>query len=202
MLAFVRGELAESWGRSCIVITAAGAGYEIALPGHTFAALPPKGGQVAFYTSLSVREDALELFGFETFEERQAFGMLISISKVGPRAALGILSIMRPYELRQAVLEDNVPALTKVPGIGMKTAQHIFLELKYKIASAHMARPVEKAAEGDASSVFADTLAALLNLGYAEEECAPHARRVLNAEPDLDVGSAIRLALKSIAGSK
>lgn len=202
MLAFLRGILAECWNHSCLVITQTGTGYEIALPGHTFSSLPEKGNEVSFYTSLAVREDALELFGFETFEERQTFNILTGISKVGSRTALAILTAFRPSELRQAVLEDNIPALTRVPGIGPKTAQHIFLELKYKLASANIGKLSQPTPNQGASGVLADTLAALLNLGYSEEECAPHARAVLKAEPDLDVGSAIRLALKALAQRK
>ena len=202
MIAFVRGILAESWNKSCLVITSAGTGYEISLPGHTFSTLPKAGEEVAFYTSLAVREDALELFGFATFEERQTFGILTQISKVGSRTALAILTVMRPCELRQAVMEDNIPALTRVPGIGAKTAQHIFLELKYKLAQANLGQGMAKVMPQAGSSVFSDTVAALINLGYSEEECAPHARAILNAEPDLDVGSAIRLALKAMSQGK
>ena len=99
----------------------------------TLSALPGKGEHIALYTSLAVREDALELFGFATFEERQTFEVLVSISKVGARTALSILSIYRPDDLRRIVFEEDVMALTRVSGIGKKTAQHVFLELKYKL---------------------------------------------------------------------
>lgn len=200
MIAFVEGTLAQSWGRSCVIITPGGTGYEIALPGHTFASLPAIGEKISFYTSLAVREDALELYGFETFEERQTFVVLRTISKVGARTALAILTIFRPQDLRQAVLDDNIPALTKVPGIGAKTAQHILLELKYKLAVSNFsAAPAGTALQ---PSVHSDVMAALLNLGYTEEECSVHVKDILKAEPDLDVGSAIRLALKSLARGK
>lgn len=202
MIAYIEGILGDSWNAGCIVIAKSGIGYQLALPQHTFAALPDQGSLVAFHTSLVVREDALELFGFETFDERLTFEILKSISKIGARTALGILSLYRPYDLRQAILEDNIPALTKVPGIGQKTAMHIMLELKYKMASQKVAsiKPTVKSA-GE-SSVFSDTLAALINLGYAEEECIAHVRKVLHDEPDLDVGSSIRLALISISKGK
>lgn len=126
MIAYIEGRLAEVWGNACLVVTEGGVGYEVALPAHTLAALPGKGGSVALYTSLAVREDALELFGFASFEERQTFEVLVSISKVGARTALAILSIFRPDDLRRLVLEDDVLALTRVSGIGKKTAQHVF----------------------------------------------------------------------------
>ena len=133
MIAYLEGRLAETWGNACLIVTEGGVGYEVALPAHTLAALPDRGEQLALYTSLAVREDALELFGFASFEERQTFEVLVSISKVGARTALAILSIFRPDDLRRLVLEDDVLALTRVSGIGKKTAQHVFLELKYKL---------------------------------------------------------------------
>lgn len=201
MIAFIEGTVSEIWNRSCILVTSAGLGYEISLPQHTFNSLPAKGGKAAFFTSLCVREDSLELFGFETFAERQTFNILLGVSKVGARTALAILSLFRPEELRQAVLEDNISSLTKVPGIGQKIAQHIFLELKYKLASSPF-KPNAPCQTPQPAGVFGDTLAALLNLGYPEEECGPHIRAVLSAEPDLDTGSAIRLTLKALAKGK
>ena len=133
MIAYLEGRLAETWGNACLIVTEGGVGYEVALPAHTLAALPDRGEPLALYTSLAVREDALELFGFASFEERQTFEVLVSISKVGARTALAILSIFRPDDLRRLVLEDDVLALTRVSGIGKKTAQHVFLELKYKL---------------------------------------------------------------------
>jgi len=120
MIAYLEGRLAEIWGNACLVVTQGGVGYEVALPAHTLAALPGRGEPLVLYTSLAVREDALELFGFATFEERQTFEVLVSISKVGARTALGILSIFRPDDLRRVVLEDDVLALTRVSGIGQK----------------------------------------------------------------------------------
>lgn len=197
MLAFLKGILAQSWGRSCLIITSGGTGYEVALPQHTFNSLPAAGEEISLYTSLVVREDAMELYGFETFEERQMFGILRSISKVGARTALAILTALRPDELRQVVMEDNIPVLNKVPGIGAKTAQHIILELKYKLASQNVIQA--SVVTQITPSIFTDAMAALLNLGYLEDECSAHVRKILKSEPDLDVGSVIRLALKALA---
>ena len=88
MIAYLEGLLAETWGTSCIVVTRGGVGYELDLPAHTMASLPGRGESVALYTSLVVREDAQQLFGFATFEERQVFEVLLTISKVGARTAL------------------------------------------------------------------------------------------------------------------
>ena len=92
-------------------------------------------GQCCLYVSLVVREDAQELFGFSSWDERQTFLTLIGINRVGARTALAILSMFRPDDLRRIVAEDDVASLTRVPGIGKKTGQQIFLELKYKLKS-------------------------------------------------------------------
>ena len=145
-----------------------------------------------------VREDAQELFGFETWDERQTFIVLTSISKVGARTALGILSAFRPDDLRRLVLEDDVLALTQVSGIGKKSAQHIFLELKYKLKVEDM--PAAASLQlGVPGSVYRDALTGLEGLGYAEAEAAPVLKNILHEEPDLEVSEALRAALKALA---
>ena len=201
MIAYLEGRLTETWDNSCLLVTAGGVGYAVALPAHTLAALPPKGEPVSLFTSLAVREDALELYGFSSFEERQTFDVLVSISKVGARTALGILSVFRPDDLRRIVLEEDVLALTRVSGIGKKTAQHDFLELKYKL-NLNREQQAAFAASGGTGTVFRDVLGGLVNLGYTEEECAPLVRKVLSAEPDLDVTGGLRAALKALVREK
>ena len=194
--------MAEVWGNVCLVVTQGGVGYAVALPMHTLSTLPARGEQAAFYTSLAVREDALELFGFATFEERQTFEVLLSISKVGARTALAILSIYRPDDLRRIVLEDDVQALTRVSGIGKKTAEHVFLELKYKLKVEDAPQAAVLAVAGKPGSVFRDVLDGLANLGYERDECAPLVKKLLLDEPDLDVTGALRAALKALARGK
>ena len=207
MIAYLEGLLAETWGTSCIVVTRGGVGYELDLPAHTMASLPGRGESVALYTSLVVREDAQQLilllsrylFGFATFEERQVFEVLLTISKVGARTALAILSLYRPDDLRRIVLEEDVDALTRVSGIGKKTAQHVFLELKYKLKVEDVPQAAVLAPNGRPGSVFRDVLDGLSNLGYSEDECAPVVKNILLQEPDLDVTGALRAALKALA---
>ncbi|MDR1777349.1 MAG: Holliday junction branch migration protein RuvA [Desulfovibrio sp.] len=197
MIAYIEGRLAEVWENVCLVVTRSGVGYEIALPVHVLSCLPSKGEEVVLYVSLAVREDALELFGFATFEEKRVFETLLTISKVGARTALAILSTFRPDDLRRIVIEEDPTSLTRVSGIGKKNAQHIFLELKYKLR----ANDVDAAASVFSSNgglVLRDAVAALVNLGYGEEECAPVIRNILREEPDMDVAGAIRLALKEL----
>ena len=203
MIAYVEGRLAQVWGNTALVVSQGGVGYAVGLPAHTLASLPGRGEAVAFYTSLAVREDALELFGFASFEERQTFEVLVSISKVGARTALGILSIFRPDDLRRLVLEDDVLALTRVSGIGKKTAEHIFLELKYKLKVDDAPQAAALVGSGvRPGSVFRDVLDGLGNLGYSEDACAPMVKKILLEEPDLDVTGALRAALKTLAKGK
>lgn len=196
MIAHIAGKLAETFNQSCIVLTPGGTGYLVALPAHTFANLPAQGEDVSFYTYLGVREDAMELYGFATFAERQAFDVLRGISKIGPRTALAILSTYRPEELEKIVRDENQQALTKIPGIGIKTAQHMLLELRYKLKTSTIAK---SQSVSTLSSTQADVMAALANLGYVESECLAIVRGLFADEPDLDTGSAIRLALKKLA---
>lgn len=200
MLGYIKGELLAVWDDCCLIVNSSGMGYEISLPLHARATLPKPGEGVELYLSLVTREDAQELFGFTTLEEKRTFEILTGISRVGARTALAMLSIFRPAELCALAREGDYRKLTSVPGIGLKSAEHIFLDLKNRLkkigfepngGEAKKAEPV--------SSVFADVLAALANLGYQEEECSPKIRDILEREPDLDTASAIRMALKALA---
>jgi len=191
--------LAEIWDNGCIVVTQSGVGYEMGLPSRTLYALPSKGENVALYVSLTVREDAMELFGFAAFEEKRMFEILLTISKIGARTALAILSTFRLEDLHRLVLEEDPTSLTRVSGIGKKNAQHIFLELKYKLkADDAFVTGTLPSPEVHETSVFRDTLTGLGNLGYAEDECAPLVRKFLHDEPDMDVVGALRFVLKRL----
>ena len=183
MIAYIEGRLAEVCANACVVVTEGGVGYEVYLPQQTRLQLPERGGHVRFYICHIVR---------------QTFIVLTSISKVGARTALGILSAFRPDDLRRLVLEDDVLALTQVSGIGKKSAQHIFLELKYKLKVEDM--PAAASLQlGVPGSVYRDALTGLEGLGYAEAEAAPVLKNILHEEPDLEVSEALRAALKALA---
>ena len=122
MIAYLEGRLNDVGPTAAVVITEGGVGYEVFLPGHTLSRLPARGEQVIWHICHIVREDAQELFGFESWDERQTFRVLTGISKVGARTALAMLSVYRPDDLRRLVVEDDLNALTRVPGIGKKTA--------------------------------------------------------------------------------
>ncbi|MBO4334908.1 MAG: Holliday junction branch migration protein RuvA [Desulfovibrio sp.] len=197
MIAFLEGRLDEVYDNVCLVITQAGVGYAVAVPAHTRATLPKRGDMLRLYTSLVVREDALELFGFTTFEERQTFELLVTISKIGAKTALAVLSIFRPQDLERIVADDDPLVLTQVPGIGKKTAQHVFLELKdkLKVLGTTLAAG-EASAKGQTLRSVLDGLA---SLGYAEAESYPVVREILAENPDRDVSEVLKQALKTLS---
>ncbi len=197
MIAYVEGRLVEVTENACIVVTSGGVGYEVFLGAHAMSRLPSLGESLFFYTCTMVREDALELFGFETWDERETFLVLTSISRVGARTAISILSVFRPDDLRRLVAEDDMLSLTRVSGIGKKTGQQIFLELKYKLKGEGTLPATS--GSGKSGGVLADAVLGLVNLGYAEEEALHTVKQVLAKETDLDVGGALRAALKALA---
>ena len=201
MLAYLEGRVLERTENSCVLVTSGGVGYEIFLPEHALSALPAQGGTACFYTSFIVREDAQELFGFPTWDERRTFALLTGINRVGARTALAILSRYRPDDLRRIVAEDDAAALIQVSGIGKKTAQQIFLELKYKLKGEASVLP-GAVVSGGSSTVDRDALTGLANLGYDEATAGQVLRKVLDADPDLEVGEALRAALKALARGK
>jgi Holliday junction DNA helicase RuvA len=170
-----------------VLVDVSGIGYEIDVPMSTFYSLPATGEPVTLYTHLVVREDAHILFGFATLEERATFRQLIRISGVGARTALAVLSGLSVADLAQAVALQEAARLTRIPGIGKKTAERLLLELKGKVAEG----PV--AAGGERPN---DVLNALLALGYSEKEASG---AVKNLAPGVPVAEGIRAALKVLA---
>ncbi len=192
MIGRIAGTLLEK-NPPAVLVEAGGVGYEIDVPMSTFYNLPALGERVTLLTHLAVREDAHQLYGFLTAPERQAFRELIRISGVGSRTALAVLSGMNVNELAQAVALQESGRLTKVPGIGKKTAERLLLELKGKLGDA-----LEGTAAGAAprAGSESDVLRALLALGYSEKEAAAAVRQL---PAGTGVADGIRLSLKSLA---
>jgi len=174
-----------------VIVSCNGVGYEIDVPMSTFYPLPRTGEEVTLLTHLVVREDAHLLFGFITAAERAAFRQLLKISGVGPKVALSVLSGMSVDDLSAAIAAEDAARLTKVPGIGKKTAERLVLELRDKLPKTVTA----VRAEG-ASASGNDVVGALLALGYNEREAAAAVKQV---PADLQLAEAIRHALKQLA---
>ena len=173
-----------------VMVDVNGVAYELDVPMNTLYQLPATGAKVTLYTHLIVREDAHLLFGFAEEEERQAFRQLLRVNGVGARTALAVLSGLSVQELSQAIAEQDSARLTRIPGVGKKTAERLLLELKDKLhAAAVEARAETLSSRGDA-------LNALLALGYNEKEAA---RALSNLTPELPTADAIRQALKLLS---
>lgn len=176
-----------------VIVSVNGVGYEIDVPMSTFYPLPRTGEEVTLLTHMVVREDAHLLFGFLTAPERAAFRQLLKISGVGPKVALSVLSGLSVEDLSAAVAAEDAGRLTKIPGIGKKTAERLVLELRDKLPKALPAMRTEAVAAAEARS---DVLNALLGLGYNEREASAAVKQL---PPDLQVADAIRQALKLLA---
>ena len=175
-----------------VMLEVQGVGYELDVPMSTFYNLPNVGERVMLYTHLSVREDAHLLFGFGSEAERKAFRLLLKISGVGARTALSLLSGMSVADLVQAVVAQEPGRLTKIPGIGKKTAERLLLELKDKLGTEFGTG----AAVSRAAPAASDVLNALLALGYNERE----AQYALKHLPEgVSVSDGIRQALRLLA---
>ncbi len=192
MIGQVKGRLAAKHPPQ-VLVDVGGIGYEIDVPMSTFYGLPAAGEPVVLYTHLVVREDAHVLYGFGSLEERATFRQLIKVSGVGARTALAVLSGLSVAELAQAVATQETGRLTKVPGIGKKTAERLLLELKGKLADA-LPGPGGDRAAGAAP----DILHALVGLGYSEKEALGAIRGLA---PAVSVAEGIRAALKALAKS-
>jgi Holliday junction DNA helicase RuvA len=173
-----------------VVVMSHGVGYEIDVPMSTFYGLPRTGESVTLLTHLVVREDAHLLYGFSTASERTAFRQLLKISGVGPKVALSVLSGLSVDDLAVAVASQDAGRLTKIPGIGKKTAERLVLELRDKLQVA------VTAAAAQASAAGGEVISALLALGYNEREAAAAVKPL---PPDLALADAIRQALKNLA---
>jgi Holliday junction DNA helicase RuvA len=175
-----------------VIVSCGGVGYEIDVPMSTFYPLPRPGEEVTLLTHLVVREDAHLLFGFLSAGERMAFRQLLKISGVGPKVALGVLSGLSVDDLAHAVASEDAARLTKVPGIGKKTAERLVLELRDKLPKAVSA----VSAANPASTASGDVLSALLALGYNDREAQAAVKQLT---PELPIADAIRQALKVLA---
>ncbi|MDA0665769.1 MAG: Holliday junction branch migration protein RuvA [Proteobacteria bacterium] len=175
-----------------LIIDVQGLGYELEAPMSTIYNLPPVGEELTLLTHLVVREDAHLLYGFKTEAERQAFRLLIKISGVGPRIGLAVLSGLTVDQLAEAISLQDPARLTRVPGIGKKTAERLVLELKGKLAQA---LPTTNPA-GLRQTGVAEVLRALSALGYSEKE----AHAASQSLPEgITVSDGIRLALKQLS---
>jgi Holliday junction DNA helicase RuvA len=199
MYAFISGRVAEK-GSGEIVLEASGVGYLLQCSMTTLSAAPSVGETMRCYTYLSVREDALELFGFATKEEKAMFLRLVGISGIGPRTALGVLGSMPLKDLHLAILTGDLNALSRAPGVGKKTAQRIALELKDQISQEALTGlpPEQVSGVPVRDDALTEAMQALQALGYTPVEASRALQAVRGKSDKAD--ELIKLALRSMAG--
>ncbi len=199
MIDFIEGIVADK-GHNEVIVNAGGVGFLLQCSMTTVSAAPAAGEKWRCYTILNVREDAMELYGFSTKQERDMFRRLCSVSGVGAKTALGVLSALSLKDLSVAIVTGDVTSLARAPGIGKKTAQRIAMELKDKIEQTDVTVPVDAAGAGTAgqpaASAEKEAQAALQALGYTAAEAA----RAINQVRDkaTETNQLIMLALRQI----
>ncbi len=202
MISFVHGILCEIEENS-IVVEAGGLGYSISIPGSVLRELPSIGEEIKIFTHFSVREDGQSLYGFMRKEDREMFRSLLSVNGVGPKGALGILTVLSPDELRRAIVSSDVKAISRAQGIGAKTAQRIIIDLKDKVdlndifagddSVSLLSQKSGIVQEGPVD----EAIEALTVLGYSRLE-AGRAIRKINISQEMKTEDILKLALKNI----
>jgi Holliday junction DNA helicase RuvA len=195
-LARLRGTVDER-GDDWVIVSVGGMGLLASVPASTADGLVP-GAPAALYTHLHVREDALTLYGFATRDDLRLFEQLISVSGVGPRVALGLLSSLDNADLTTAIASGRADALRKVSGVGQKTAERIVLDLRDKVTPPEDARPAGPATAKEPAA-DAEFIAAMMALGYTQAEAAA-AFAQLPQDADMPLEERIRVALSYFAG--
>jgi len=194
MYDFFEGAVASRTAET-VVLNVSGVGYELLASRKTLESCPDTGGRVKLLAQLIVREDAMLLYGFGTAEEREMFRKLITVTRVGPKLALAILSVLAPTELAIAVMLSDIASLSRVPGIGKKAAERIILELREKVET-NMGAAVP-APDGSAGNAAAEAIGALVSLGYSAGEAAQAVNRA-DAGDGAGVEALVMAALKTL----
>jgi len=190
-------------GAPVVVLDVNGVGYQVSVPLSVLEQLPADGGTVTLLTRLLVREDDMSLYGFLDALERHVFDLLLTVTGVGPKAALALLSALGGSGIARAVADDDLRSLTKVPGIGAKTGQRLILELKDKLAALGWSQrgavgdKAEKVSPAKPASMVDDVVSALVNLGYNRSE-AGKAAEAASSEGGTDFPALLRAALQRL----
>jgi Holliday junction DNA helicase RuvA len=200
MIAYLTGQLFRKTTQS-VIIEAGGIGYEIFVPLSTFYTLPEKDATVNLHIYTHVREDALLLFGFQTKLEKDLFLMLISVSGIGPKLSVNILSGIGPQELLGAIASGDAVRLRAIPGVGKKTAERIALELKERACRLLDMEEVAPAPalEAEEKGLVDDALSALLNLGYSKKSAKGAVEKARPVDTEMTLEGLIREALKILS---
>lgn len=205
MIAHLSGTLLSKQATS-VIVDVSGVGYEVTIPLSTFYDLEDLGSTVQLRIYTHVREDALQLYGFKTTRERELFLKIISVSGIGPKLGITLLSGMSADEMIASIRTNNLARLTLIPGVGRKTAERLIVELREKVADLSSAQLEEElgakpevSAASTEDTVRADALSALLNLGYQRSGAEKAIDAALSEGEDVTVESVLRRSLKKLA---
>jgi Holliday junction DNA helicase RuvA len=199
MIAQITGKILHA-SPTAVVIDVQGIGYEVHIPLSTFERLGPVQSTATLFTHLHVREDAMLLYGFATTSEREMFRLLVSVSGIGPKIALGILSGIQSGDLQQHIARGNVVALTSVPGVGRKTAERMILELRDKLGK--ISGPdVTSDGTGSQSEIRNEALTAMVSLGFSRAGAEGAIRGALHelSGREYSIQELLKIALRSAA---
>jgi holliday junction DNA helicase RuvA len=206
MIAHLSGTLLAKQATS-VILDVGGVGYEVTIPVTTFYDLQEPGSPVQLRIYTHVREEALQLFGFRTARERELFTLLISVSGIGPKSGIAMLSGMSADEIVTAIRTNNLARLTSIPGVGKKTAERLVIELRDKMSALSSPALEEQLATGTGAAAAPqtedalreDTLSALLNLGYQRAAAEKAVTNALNEGGDLSVELLLRRSLRHLS---
>lgn len=202
MIALISGKIIHK-GISHVIVDVHGVGYRVYIPLTTYYELPENGHDVTLHTHTNVREDAIQLFGFHSVQERDLFQLMISVSGIGPKIAMNMLSGISAPELLHAISGGNVGKLVHVPGVGRKMAERLILELKEKVLKKMNLEQIPDAGiqRGAADMIMEDALSALVNLGYKNNVAKDALDKVVrSSEEDLSMDNLLKKTLKILAG--
>lgn len=202
MIALISGKIIHK-GVSHVIVDVHGVGYRVFIPLTTYYELPETGHDVILHTHTHVREDAIQLFGFHSVQERDLFQLMISVSGIGPKIAMNMLSGISAPELLYAISGGNVGKLVHVPGVGRKMAERLVLELKEKVLKKMSLEQIPDAGvkRGAADMIMEDALSALVNLGYKNNVAKDALDKVVrSSEEELSMDNLLKNTLKILAG--
>ena len=203
MFAYLEGKI-DSKGQNEVILDVQGVGFELNCSMNTLTELPPIGEQTKLYTVLNVKEDLMELYGFASTEEKRMFERLTSISGIGPKSAIQILSSMSLRDLTLAIMTGDTTALARAQGIGKKTAQRIALELKEKVSEADLSgvqmSDIAATAQVPVSDALNEAIQGLISLGYTAQEAARAVKQV-SGQSD-EPAQLIMLALRGMSSGR
>lgn len=202
MIALICGKIAYR-GISSIVVDVSGVGYRVFIPISTFYELPEAGETVTLHVHTSVKQDAINLFGFYTVQERDLFQLMISVSGIGPKIAMNIISGIAVRDLLQAISRGDLGKLVGIPGVGKKMAERLVLELREKVIKKMSAEqiPVTDDRQQAGERIKEDVLSALINLGYKNNVAKDAVDKVIQAsKEDLTLDELLKKTLKILAG--